>query len=140
MTALCGKAKGKHMNASNIGELEKLNAEAKEKWGGTEAYARFEEKNLSNEKLLALKEETNGILASFAALMKNGDPPESAKAQGLVKTLQKHITDNYYNCTKVILAGLGRMYVSDERFKSNIDKHAAGTAQYIGRAIEIYCK
>ena len=38
-----------------------------------------------------------------------------------------------------ILAGLGQMYVADERFKSNIDKHATGTAAFISAAIEAYC-
>ena len=32
------------------------------------------------------------------------------------------------------------MYVGDERFMKNIDKHARGTAQYISEAISIYCK
>lgn len=49
-------------------------------------------------------------------------------------------TDNYYLCTKQILAGLGQMYVCDERFKNNIDKHADGTAEYLSKAIEIYCQ
>ena len=38
-----------------------------------------------------------------------------------------------------ILAGLGQMYVADERFKSNIDKHADGTAAFIRDAITVYC-
>lgn len=31
------------------------------------------------------------------------------------------------------------MYVFDERFKNNIDKHAEGTAEYVSKAIKIYC-
>lgn len=49
-------------------------------------------------------------------------------------------SENYYLCTNQILAGLGQMYVADERFKSNIDKHADGTAEFICEAIEIYCR
>ena len=52
---------------------------------------------------------------------------------------QKHITENYYTCTKEILHGLGQMYVADERFKNNIDKHADGTAAYVSEAIAYYC-
>ena len=37
-----------------------------------------------------------------------------------------------------ILAGLGKMYTTDERFKRNIDKYADGTAEYISEAIGIY--
>ena len=39
-------------------------------------------------------------------------------------------------CTDEILAGLGQMYVTDERFKSNIDKHSSGTAEFISQAIK----
>ena len=72
--------------------------------------------------------------------MKKGEEPDSGEAQNLVKCLQNHITENYYLCTNEILAGLGRMYVGDERFKNNIDKHADGTAAFICDSIEVYCK
>ncbi|MBP3572516.1 MAG: TipAS antibiotic-recognition domain-containing protein, partial [Clostridia bacterium] len=41
--------------------------------------------------------------------------------------------------TNEILAGLGQMYVADERFMNNIDKHADGTASFICKAIAVYC-
>ena len=71
--------------------------------------------------------------------MDNGENPDSTNAQNLVKMLQNHITENYYLCTNEILAGLGQMYVADERFKNNIDKNANGTAEFICEAIEVYC-
>ena len=39
-----------------------------------------------------------------------------------------------------ILAGLGQMYVCDERFTQNIDKHGVGTAEFVNKAIFEYCK
>ena len=75
----------------------------------------------------------------FAWCMKRGSTPDSADAQALVKALQDYITENYYLCTKEILAGLGQMYVADERFQSNIDKHADGTAEFIRASINAYC-
>ena len=65
--------------------------------------------------------------------------PDSTEAQNLVKMLQNHITENYYLCTNEILASLGQMYVADERFTNNIDKHADGTATFICEAIAAYC-
>lgn len=59
---------------------------------------------------------------------------------GIGKKLQDYITRNFYHCTDEILAGLGEMYVCDERFKKNIDKHAVGTSEFISKAIKIYCK
>ena len=38
------------------------------------------------------------------------------------------------------LAGLGKMYVADERFKKNIDKYSKGTAEFAAGAIEVYCQ
>ena len=66
--------------------------------------------------------------------------PSSSEAQALVKKLQEHITTYYYTCTDEILSGLGKMYVGDERFKKNIDKHGEGTAEFVSLAIEIYCR
>ena len=58
----------------------------------------------------------------------------------MVKKWQNFITENYYSCTEEILAGLGEMYVADERFRENIDRHGDGTAQFMGDAITAYCK
>ena len=82
----------------------------------------------------------NDIMAEFADCMKKDASPDSEEAQTLVKKLQNHISEHYYTCTNEILAGLGQMYVLDERFKRNIDKNAEGTAQFICNAIEFYYK
>ena len=112
-----------------------------EKWGTTSAYKEYEErtKNYSDQKWNDAAEGMNHIMAEFAVCMKKDETPHSNEAQNLVKTLQNHITENYYLCTNEILAGLGQMFVADERFKNNIDKHADGTVQFICKAIEIYC-
>ena len=124
-----------------MNEFEKYNAEAKEKWGDTDAYKEHAEctKSYSKEKWTDLSAGMDNIMAEFALCMKNGEAPDSVKAQSLVKRLQSHITENYYHCTNEILAGLGQMYVADERFKNNIDKHAVGTAVFIFEAIKVYC-
>ena len=57
-----------------------------------------------------------------------------------MKKLQDFITENYYRCTDEILAGLGKMYIADERFKTNIDSHGSGTAEFVSAAIDAYCK
>ena len=80
------------------------------------------------------------IFAEFAACKESGASADSAEAQALVAKLQAHITDNYYTCTDEILAGLGKMYVADERFKKNIDKYGEGTAAFVADAIEVYCR
>ena len=130
------------MQAFDNSELEAYRAEAREKWGETEAYSQHEEKTATytKETWSALSAEMDRILEAFAACLQAGNAPASPEAQQLVKALQSHITENYYQCTPEILAGLGQMYVADERFKKNIDKHAEGTAAFVCEAIQIYCK
>ena len=82
----------------------------------------------------------NEIFKEFSICIKNGKATNDDEVQQLVKKLQDFITQNYYNCTNEILRGLGQMYVTDERFKSNIDKHADGTAAFICDAVKIYCR
>lgn len=129
------------MNAFDSTEFEAHKIEAQEKWGKTEAYRQHAEKtkDYSKQKWNDLSVEMDRIMARFATCMKSGEDPGSQAAQDLVKMLQNHITQNYYCCTDQILAGLGQMYVADERFKSNIDRHADGTAAFICQAIRIYC-
>jgi hypothetical protein len=79
------------------------------------------------------------IFAEFAEFKNNGYGVNAPEVQSLVVKLQEYITQNYYTCTNEILAGLGKMYVADERFKKNIDKHGEGTAEFAAKAIKCYC-
>ena len=121
-----------------MNRFDTYEAEVKEKWGDTDAYREYEER-VEKEKRQDLVKSPDDLMAQFASCMKNGETPCSTAAQSLVKTLQEHITKHYYRCTNEILAGLGEMYVADERFLHNIDKHAEGTAVFIREAIRIYC-
>ena len=78
------------------------------------------------------------MLAEFSKAKADGKTAEEAVF--LAEKLQQYITDNFYTCTKEILSGLGEMYVLDERFKENIDKHGEGTAEFVRATIRIYCK
>ena len=80
------------------------------------------------------------IFAEFAELKSKGFVANSPKVQSLVVKLRDYITKNYYTCTDEILAGLGKMYVADERFIKNIDKFGEGTAEFANRAICAFCK
>ena len=116
--------------------------EVKEIWGNTEAYKEYSQKSKghSMDNFNALGEGMESILEEFAISMNSGVTYDSEESQNLVKKLQKYITGNFYTCTNEILAGLGQMYVADERFKNNIDRHSVGTAEFISKAIEYYCQ
>ena len=143
ISAIDGAVKGENiMKAFDNSAFEKYKAEAQEKWGATEAYQEHTEKtkHYSKDKWSGLAEEMNAIFAEFAACMKNDEAVDSTLVQELVKKLQNHISENYYLCTDEILAGLGQMYVADERFAKNIDTCAEGTAQFVSQAIAAFCK
>ena len=120
----------------------KYQDEARSHWGSTAAYREHEQKtkNYTKEKWNVANEGLMSIFTEFSECKNSGMNEDSAEVQTLVAKLQAHITANYYTCTKEILAGLGKMYVADERFKKNIDKSGEGTAAFAAEAIEVYCK
>ena len=105
--------------------MKNYQTESRSRWGNTDAYREHEQKtkNYTKEKWTEANDGLMAIFAEFAACRANGASADSAEAQALVAGLQAHITENYYTCTEEIFAGLGKMYVADERFKKNIDKY-----------------
>ena len=120
--------------------MKSYEAEARKRYGNTAAYREHEQKtrNYTKEKWVEANDGLMAIFAEFAACKDSGVSADSAEAQTLVAKLQAHITANYYTCTDEILAGLGKMYVADERFKKNIDKYGEGTAEFAAEGIRIY--
>ncbi|MBR1763396.1 MAG: TipAS antibiotic-recognition domain-containing protein [Eubacterium sp.] len=114
--------------------------QAAERWGATDAYKEYKEKRkergtADNEKL---QQDMMNIFAEFTKL---DCAPADESAQELVAKLQSYITENFYTCTNEILAGLGKMYVTDSEFKNNIDGYAGeGIAEFVSKAIEVYTR
>ena len=122
--------------------MKKYETEARSRWGNTDAYREHEQKtkNYTKEKWRDANDGMMAIFAEFAACKDGGASANSNEAQALVAKLQAHIAENYYTCTDEILAGLGKMYVADERFKKNIDKYGEETAEFASEAIANYCR
>ena len=122
-------------------ELDAYTAEAKAKWGKTDAYKEYEQKAAGQSKALQ-KNDGKALMAKFAGIgTLRHLSPDSPEVQEAVAGIQTFITQHYYNCTKQIFAGLGQMYIADERFRRNIDSAGGdGTAEFVSRAIEVYCK
>ena len=142
ISAIDDAVKGENvMKVFDNSEFEKYKAEAREKWGETEAYQEYEKKtqNGAPDARQRVNEGLNAVFADFAACMKSGEEADSAAALEVVQRLRDYITANYYTCSKQILAGLGQMYVADDRFRANIDQNGAGTAEFASAAILTYC-
>ena len=122
-------------------ELDQYTAQAKEKWGKTEAWKEFEEKTARQDAqtLQSTGSRLMDIFAKLGAIRHLS--PASQEAQALIAELQRFITRNYYNCTKPILQGLGQLYIAGGSMTENIDKAGGqGTAQFASDAINIFCK
>ncbi len=131
----------KEFDRSTIEEAKRKYAkEVEEKWGDTDAYAKSKAKTeqYSNEDWEKVMSKMDTILKKFADQIDAA--PESQIVQALVEEWRNFITESYYDCTVEILAGLGEMYVADERFTKNMDKFCVGTTVLMSKAIKVYCK
>ena len=118
-------------------EQARFAAEVKEKWGGTAAYQEYQQREENGS-----AGDSAELMAQFTELGKLKNlAPAAPEVQTAICKLQQFITDHFYTCTPEILAGLGEMYVTDERFRENIDKVGGeGTAAFVSKAIVVYCK
>ena len=121
--------------------MSNYETEARSRWGATDAYREHEQKTrgYTKEKWAEINDGLMAIFAEFAACRASGAQATSEVAKALVAKLQAYITAHYYTCTDEILAGLGKMYIADERFKKNIDKQGEGTAEFAEEAIANFC-
>ncbi len=136
-------------DAFDTRKIDEYAAQAKAAWGTTPAYKEFEQKSKgrTREDDQNIAQGLMEIFAEFGAIKDKefeaakGADPASAEAQALVKKLQDYITQHFYNCTKEILSGLGKMYAGGGDFKKNIDSYGGeGTAAFAHQAIEVSCK
>lgn len=111
--------------------------EVEERWGGTDAYAESVRRanSYTAEDWKRHQAEADAINQGLLALMAEGVAPDSDRAVALVDEHRDLITRWFYDCTPEIHAGLGAMYVADERFRANIDKAGEGLARYLSDAI-----
>ena len=128
-------------DAFDNSKIDAYAAEAKAKWGKTDAYKEFEEKTKGQSKEQQ-RADGDGLMAIFSEIgaIKHLSP-ESAEAQALIAKLQAFITAHYYTCTPQILKGLGMMYIAGDSMTENINKAGGeGTAEFAHKAIEIYTR
>ncbi|NDI35695.1 MerR family transcriptional regulator [Chengkuizengella sediminis] len=136
------KMENKEMfNGFDMKEIEehqvKYADEAKQNYGETYKKTAEKTKNYTKEDWKNITEEANGIYKKLASRMEFA--PEDEQTQDTIHEWRQHITKYYYECTVDIFRGLGDMYVSDERFTKNIDKHKQGLAEFMKQAMFVYC-
>ena len=128
-------------DAFDNSKIDAYAAEAKAKWGKTDAYKEFEQKTKgqTNEQQRSTGDALMAIFAEIGEVKHLS--PESAEAQALIAKLQAFITAHYYTCTPQILKGLGMMYIAGDSMTENINKAGGeGTAEFAHKAIEYFTR
>lgn len=112
-------------------------AEAKERWGDTDAFQESQRRLAKYSKTdvekagFAMQEATNLIIAA----MRSGLPPTSVDAMAGAEAHRNAISDWWYECNYEIHIGLATMYLTDPRFKAHYEDQSPGLAKYIHDAI-----
>ena len=130
-----------NFKAYDTKKLDAYAAEAKQRWGHTDAWRESQEKTRGKSPD-QLASEADGLMDLFRRLgqYRTGDPA-APEVQALIGELQRYISDHYYSCTRQILFGLGQMYAAPGEMNENIDRAGGeGTGDFARRAIESYCK
>ena len=114
-------------------DVEKHDAEARERWGNTEAYQESARRTAryGKQEWQRIKDEGERIQQRLAELMKSGHAPADAEAMDAAETHRQYIERWFYPCSPAMHRGVGELYVQDPRFTANIDRHHAGLAQFM---------
>jgi len=112
-------------------------AEAKERWGHTDAYKESAKraKSYSKADWDRIKDETEAIEQGFADAMKSGAPADGERAMDLAEQARLQIDGSFYPCSHAMHANLAEMYTADPRFRAHYDDRAEGLAEYVATAI-----
>ena len=127
-------------SAFDTAKLDAYAKQAKETWGHTPEYRQMQEKdaNRTPADQERLASDLMRLFTEFGGMRQL--PPDAPQVQRQVQRLRDFITENCYDCTKNILAGLGKWYAGGGEITENIDRAGgAGTAEFASEAIAIYC-
>lgn len=88
------------------------------------------------------KKQTNdGLMAIFKKFGdKKGSSPEGSEAQGLVGELWKFISSNLSNVTPQMFSSISKLITGGEAGKSIDGSCGKGTTDFIGKAVDFFCK
>ncbi len=117
---------------------EEYAIEAEQRWGETEAWAQSQQRTrtMTKRDWLRVKAETDDLERRFAEALSTGVPAEAETAMDLAEEHRQQMSRNFFDCGTEMHAGIGRMYVEDERFAAHYERIASGLAQYVSTAVQ----
>ncbi|HET7838301.1 MAG TPA: MerR family transcriptional regulator [Rectinemataceae bacterium] len=121
--------------------VQEIKAEAEARWGGTQAWAESRKRMsaMTKESWAAVKAEGAAIDEAILAAMKAGLAPGSAEVQALMGRKFAHLR-NFYEPTREMFAGLGRLYCEEGGFRSHYDAMGPGLCEYLREAMEVFAR
>ncbi len=142
-TTIDAEKQGKSMSKEDMLEVfgdfdpSDYEDEARERWGNTDAYRQSAERTAryGKQDWQQIQREAEEINQAFLVLMAADDAADSREAMQVAERHREHISKWFYDCGPEIHAGLGQMYVTDQRFTKNIDKAGEGLAQFMSEAM-----
>ena len=66
----------------------------------------------------------------------NPDAPETDDGRALAEAYRLHVDRYYYPCSRGMYREVASMYVSDPRFRNNLDRFGDGVAAFLTTAAE----
>lgn len=114
--------------------------EAKARWGNTPAYAESQKKwnSYNLEQKEAIKAE--GRQLAIRMVSTNADAaPDDEDVQAAVGEYLAYLNKYFYTCNIEFLRGLADMWVADPRFAANYENIREGSAEFVRKAVNIYC-
>jgi MerR family transcriptional regulator, thiopeptide resistance regulator len=118
-------------------DAARYDAEARERWGETDAYkeAARRTKRYTKEDWARHRAEQEAIYRDAAALMTAGRAPSDDEAMAVAERHRVLIDRWFYPCSLDTHRGLASLYGSDPRFAAGIDAHAPGLTAFLVAAI-----
>ena len=118
-------------------EPAKHEAEAKQRWGGTDAFAISSKrtKAYTPAQWAACKSEQDAIYRDVAAAMASGLAADHSDVRAIAERHRLSIDRWFYPCSAQMHAGLADLYEADARFAANIDRFGVGLTPYFAAAI-----
>jgi DNA-binding transcriptional MerR regulator len=114
--------------------------EAKELWGDETVTASASHiENLLPERKETMGKEMDALFSKLANL--KSEDPSSEVAQRAMEEMYRFFNANFgYHYSLEAFAGLGQLYVDDERFTKTIDSFGKGLSSFLSKAMETYAR
>lgn len=115
----------------------KHEAEAKERWGDTDAYRESANrtKRYGQTEWSQISDEHAAIYADAVAAQQAGTAPDSEVAMDVAERHRDSISRWFYPCSPTMHAGLADMWEADPRFAENIDRFGTGLTAFLAAAV-----